>query len=389
MKTRIAQCDLYAPLTPIWGLEGYDDAFILVRCAQQPIGVLYQGLRRWQATLSPAELKQSIATQLGILPAQQEAYQQAAISKSCQYPPISVVVGTRERPGDLRRCLEALQKLDYPDYEVVVVDNASRNDATAQVVAETSFRYVREERVGTSWARNRGVAEAKHDIVACIDDDVQVDAGWLRGIAEAFGDTQVGIMTGLVLPAQLETPSQHMFEAYSSMSKGVVAREFQRDSMRPQELIAVHLMGVGANMAFRRSVFDRIGGFDTKFGPGTSTLAGEDLDFFHRGLVAGFTLRYEPTAFVWHRHRRHPDELYRQVYTYGCGFGAYLLKLWHQQTVDRQQVARFLIRSWGKQWLAQRFIKSLLGRDRSPASLIFQEIRGALRAPRAYLATLK
>lgn len=302
------------------------------------------------------------------------------------HPPISVVVCTRDRAEPLQRCLASLQRLDYPEYEVIIVDNASRDDATARVVAATPFRYVREERPGLDWARNRGAAEAQHDIIAYIDDDAQADPGWLRGITAAFADPSVSAVTGLVRPAELDTPAQRLFEQYGGMGKGLTPRTFQRDALQPYELIASHACGVGANMAFRRSVFETLGGFDTALDVGTPACGGGDLDMFHRVLAAGLTLRYEPTALVWHQHRRDMEGLRRQIYNNGRSYGVYLIKVWRSGSIARPAVATYALR-WVGGWLLARLVNRLRGRLRFPLALVWAEMWGALHAPWAYVAT--
>jgi glycosyltransferase involved in cell wall biosynthesis len=279
-----------------------------------------------------------------------------------------------------------LSQLDYPAYEVIVIDNASWDESTARVVKATPFRLVSEERIGLDWARNRGAAEAQYDLIAYVDDDAQVDPGWLRGLATAFANPQVAAVTGLVLPAELETPAQQLFEQYSCMSKGRQTRHLQSEMMRPQDLIAVHAVGVGANMAFRRCVFETIGGFDTALDVGTPAGGGGDLDMFHRVLVAGLTLRYEPMAIVRHVHRQDIAGLRRQLYNNGRSFGVYLIKVWATNSVSRGELIRFAIR-WVGGWLLARLFKRLLGQLHFPLPLIWAELWGALHAPWAYYAT--
>lgn len=302
--------------------------------------------------------------------------------------PISVVVCSRDRAQWLECCLESLRKLDYENYEVVVVDNASRDDATARVVAATPFRYVREERPGLDWARNRGAAEAQHDIIAYIDDDAQADPGWLRGIAAAFADASVSAVTGLVRPAELDTPAQRLFEQYGGMGKGLNVLSFHGAAMRPHNLIASHAVGVGANMAFRCSVFATVGGFDTALDVGTPACGGGDLDMFHRVLTAGLTLRYEPSALVWHQHRRDLDGLWRQLYNNGRSFGVYLIKLWLAGSIERREVARFAA-GWFVAWVLARFVRGLVRAEHFPLSLLWAELWGALHAPWAYVVTYR
>lgn len=310
------------------------------------------------------------------------------LTKHATPPPISVVVCTRDRAQLLQCCLNALRQLDYPNYEVIVVDNASRDDATARVVAATPFRYVREDRPGLDWARNRGIAEAGHAIIAYIDDDAQAAPGWLRGLAAAFADPLVAAVTGLVVPSELATPAQQLFEQYGGMGKGALTRQFQRARLCARDLLSAHQVGVGANMAFRRTTFAQVGHFDTALDVGTPSSGGGDLDMFHRVLVAGLTLRYEPSVVVYHQHRRELEALRRQLYANGRSFGVYLLKIWKQGDVERAAVARFAA-GWVGGWLLKRWIARLLGRLDFPAALVWAELWGACSAPWAYHATYR
>jgi glycosyltransferase involved in cell wall biosynthesis len=300
-------------------------------------------------------------------------------------PPISVVVCTRNRAALLHDCLNALREQNYPAYEVVVVDNASPDEAAAQV---TPFRCVREPRPGLNWARNRGAAEARYDLIAYIDDDARADSEWLRGIARAFADERVAVVTGWVLPAELETRAQQLFEQYSGMGKGSQARLFQRAAMSPRDLLAAHMVGVGANMAFRREALSAVGGFDTALDVGTPSGGGGDVDVFHRALMAGLTVRYEPTAVARHIHRREMNDLWRQLYNNGCSFGVYLIKVWMAGQIRRRAVARYAA-GWLGGWVIARFARGLAGRARFPLNLLWAELWGALHAPWAYRATYR
>ncbi|HKI00686.1 MAG TPA: glycosyltransferase [Thermoanaerobaculia bacterium] len=304
-------------------------------------------------------------------------------------PPISVVVCTRDRTALLEKCLRSLLALDYPAYEVVVVDNAPRDDATARLVAALPVRYVREPRPGLDHARNRGIAEARHDLIAFTDDDTRADSGWLSALARAFADPRVAAVTGLVAPAELETPAERYFElGYGGMGKGLRPRMFRRERMEPEELIAIQAVGVGANMAFRRGVLAAAGGFDPALDVGTPAHGGGDLDMFHRVVAGGWTLRYDPAALVWHQHRREMGALYRQLLDDGRSYGVYLLKRWREGEVPRKSLARFVLVQWCP-WLAGRILRGLLGRHDLPLPLLWANLRGALQAPWAYAATYR
>jgi GT2 family glycosyltransferase len=304
-------------------------------------------------------------------------------------PPISLVICTRDRAPLLERCLTHVARLEYPHFEAIVVDNAPSDESTREVAARFPVRYVREDRPGLDWGRNRGIAEARHGIVAFTDDDATPDAGWLNALAAGFENPAIMAVTGLVAPMELATQAQVLFEqVYGGMGKGMRGRLFHRDQMRPSQMIAIHALGVGANMAFRREALERLGGFDTALDVGTAACGGGDLDMFHRVIAAGMPLWYEPRALVWHQHRREIADLRRQLYNDGRSFAVYLLKLWRDRTVPRRSVARYAVWVWGR-WLAGRVVLGALGRHRLPFSVLWANFRGAVDGPRAYLATYR
>ena len=147
-------------------------------------------------------------------------------------PFVSVVVPTCGRTPLLESALDSLAALDYPDYEIVVVDNAPQVTDTARIVARRAaddprFRYTAEPRPGVAHARNRGLAEARGAIVAYADDDVILDRGWLRSLVDGFTD-DVAAVTGQVLARELDTPSQIWLEQYGGYGKGCQRRRFDR-----------------------------------------------------------------------------------------------------------------------------------------------------------------
>ncbi|MBO1756042.1 glycosyltransferase family 2 protein [Allobranchiibius sp. CTAmp26] len=250
--------------------------------------------------------------------------------------PFSVVIATRDRADHLRVALTSLQQQVYgADFEVVVVDNAPRDDATRAVVEgmhADRIRVVTEHRPGTSRARNAGVAAARHEWIAFTDDDVVVDPWWLHNLARGFarGGDDVGCVSGLVPTGELRTESQAWFDRRVGWSKVLLPRVF-RMTAPPSDIpffpFQVGRYGTGANFATARSVVADIGGFDPYLGPGTRSKGGEDLDFFYRVIARGRSLVYEPAAFVWHRHRDTPDALESQAVGYGRGLSAWGAKL--------------------------------------------------------------
>lgn len=266
--------------------------------------------------------------------------------------PVTVAVCTRDRPDDLARCLDSLDRLADEAFEVLVVDNAPSSEATRLLVERRAHRvrYVREPRPGLDWARNRAIAEAAGDVIAFTDDDVEVDPGWLRALAAAFaGDDRVAAVTGLVLPAELETEAQVLFERYRGFGRGFVPRRVAPGAgPLARRYGAAGDYGTGANMAFRRSLFRRIGDFDPALDAGTPARGGGDLEMFFRVLKAGEVLVYEPRAIVRHRHRRSVDALRSQIEDHGVSFSAYLVRGAMAYPDERLALARLACWWWAK-----------------------------------------
>jgi O-antigen biosynthesis protein len=166
--------------------------------------------------------------------------------------------------------------------------------------------------------------------VAFIDDDVIVDEAWVRVVRAAFARSpSVDCVTGLILPCELETPTQVLVERFASFGKGFTQRTYSlEDPPLDQPLFpyTVGYLGSGANMAFRTGVMRGLGGFDPALGASTRACGGEDLDIYIRLLRAGGRLAYEPGAIVWHRHPDTAARLRQQVFGYGVGLGAMLTK---------------------------------------------------------------
>jgi GT2 family glycosyltransferase len=297
-------------------------------------------------------------------------------------PLMTVVVCTRNRTEELEVCLSGLTRLDYPDLDLLVVDNAPSNSATALLVASyPAVRYIQEPRPGLNWARNRGILEAYGDIVAFTDDDVVVDPGWVRALAGVFAaHSEVMGVTGLVEPYELETEAQLFFELYGGFGKGYRSKRYRVDhehGRRETWHIAAWLGGTGANMAYRRSLFERIGSFDPALDVGTVTHGGGDLEMFFRVLQEGYTLVYEPNAVVRHRHRRTYSELRRQITTWGIGFYSYLVRSALMYPGTRLAIARFgLAHLWRRN--LRRLLVSVRYPPRFPRDLIVAELWGSL-----------
>ena len=237
-------------------------------------------------------------------------------------PTVSVVVCTRDRPEQLERCLKSLQDLSHTPQEIIVVDNAPSTEETRLVVSrQPEFRYIREPRPGLSAARNTGIKKSKGSIIAFTDDDVLVHPDWVMRLKKSFQNPLVMAVTGQVLPGELETEAQLIFETgLGNFGWGYRARTFDQRFFRATKHLGVPVwrIGAGANMAFRRQVFDLVGYFDERLGAGSSGCS-EDSEIWYRILAKGWICHYEPKAVVYHYHRRDLDGLRDQMYRYMRG----------------------------------------------------------------------
>lgn len=239
---------------------------------------------------------------------------------------LTVIICTRDRPDALACCLASLALQHSPPGEIVVVDNSE--DRTAEKVAAefAAVRYVHEPRPGLSVARNAGLRASRGTLIAFTDDDVEPYPSWTQEIVRAFASADVDAVTGLVLPARLDTAAQSFFQFdMGGFGNRFVPLVFDRRFFEETCPLGapVWRIGAGASMAFRRSVFDRVGLFDERLGAGASGCS-EDSELWYRLLAAGGTCLFEPRAVVAHDNREHWSELRRQTRAYMKGHASAL-----------------------------------------------------------------
>lgn len=329
----VGQIDVTAPALTLEpprapGGARYERARLLARRGEVPLGFIEVPLQEGVASAN------AVSAELGRqLPQASRREPAASTELSPPLPRITVVVCTRDRPDALRGALTSILAVDYEDYELLVVDNAPASTATKDLVsglADPRVRYVLEPVAGLSRARNRAVAEAAGEIIAFTDDDVVVDRGWLRAIVRGFQRSErVACVTGLVLPAELDTVAQAYFDATVKWSASFAPRLFDLDEHPGTDALFPYRagnFGAGANFAAQTAAAARLGAFDEALGAGSRTGGGEDLDFFARVILAGHTIAYEPSSLVWHSHRSELEALRKQTFTYRCGLSAYAFK---------------------------------------------------------------
>lgn len=388
MAFKLLELDLAEKLLPIPKDKNYQYYRILVRHHTKPVGWIqinctseddisieqqHEAIKKFLNWEVP---QAAIANYLGI-------HQQNSIINN---EGITVVVCTRNRTQNLASCLQALLALQYSLYEIIIVDNAPDNDDTYNLVKNFPVRYVRENRPGLDWARNRGIQEATYDIVAFTDDDALADRWWLQNIAKNFWDKEVMAVTGYVAPAEIKTPAQRIFEfGFGGMGHGFRRRTVRRAHLTDRALVWASGFGVGANMAFRRSVFNSIGLFDTALDVGTPSCGGGDIEMFHRVVAKGHMLVYDPDAIVWHNHRQHMPGLRKQIGDNGKSFGCYLISCYQNKTVKRTAVIQFFLVDWLLKWN----LKNLFTSKKINKHLSLIELYGMMQSPLAYRRSKK
>ncbi|HEY2015124.1 MAG TPA: glycosyltransferase, partial [Bryobacteraceae bacterium] len=227
------------------------------------------------------------------------AFAQIPFQSETRWPRISVVVCTYNGSRTIRDTLAGLGRLDYADFEVIVVDDGSTDD-TAEIVAKYPVLLIRTPNRGLSSARNTGMETATGSIVAYIDDDAYPDEHWLQYLAWTFLTTPYAGVGGPNIPPPGDGP---IAECVAHAPGGPVhvlisARE------------AEHIPG--CNCAFRKECLEAVGGFDATF-----RTAGDDVDLCWRLMERGWKLGFQPAAVVWHHRRNSLRAYWKQQKGYG------------------------------------------------------------------------
>lgn len=388
MEIKILELELSEKITEIPVGQNYSGYRILLRYRRIPAGWLFLS-HAYNHCIAPAQIHQAIKEQLSHEVVKLALADELGMLQPPEPPMhgISVVVCTRNRSNQLEHCLKGLFALQYPLFEIVVVDNAPDNNDTYTLVSSLPVRYIREDRPGLDWARNCGIAESRYDLIAFTDDDATPDPHWLEAIAKTFDDPEVMAATGYIAPARLETRAQQIFELnYGGMGHGFTRVAYRKKDLSDRRMLWASHFGVGANMAFRRNVFSRVGLFDVALDTGTPSAGGGDIDMFLRIVAQGHLLVYNPEILVWHLHRLNMDALQKQIIGNGRGFGCYLITCFIKRRVKRKAIIQFLVFDWLLKWNLKNLVKVPTG---IPRSLSLAELMAMLTSPVFYLFSRK
>jgi GT2 family glycosyltransferase len=242
------------------------------------------------------------------LQAVRDAFVEVPFPPDLPWPRISVVVCTYNGSRTMPDCCEGLLDLEYPNFEVIIVDDGSV-DAVASVAREYGFHVISTPNRGLSSARNTGLEAATGEIVAYIDDDARPDPQWLTYLAATFMSTKHAGVGG----PNITPPGDGPIAGCVANSPGNPTHILLSD----QE--AEHIPG--CNMAFRKAALQAIGGFDPRF-----RIAGDDVDVCWRLQQAGLSLGFSPSAMVWHHRRNSVKAYWKQQLNYGRAEGLLEMK---------------------------------------------------------------
>jgi GT2 family glycosyltransferase len=231
------------------------------------------------------------------------AFADVPFPPAMRLPRMSVVVCVFNEETTIAQCLENLANLEYPQFEVIVVDDGS-TDATWEIAAvfarRHGFRLIRTENRGLSNARNTALAAARGEIVAFLDGDAWPDRHWLTYLAVSFlGGEYVGVGG-----PNITSPGDGLIADAVAPAPGGPIHVLLSDSE------AEHIPG--CNMAFRKAALEAVGGFDPQF-----QIAGDDVDICWRLQRRGWKIGFSPAAVVWHHERSSISEYWNQQRGYG------------------------------------------------------------------------
>ena len=217
----------------------------------------------------------------------------------------TLIICTYNRCQNLKVTFESLikQECDWDSVaEIIVVDNNSK-DGTAKLIDsyassfKTKLIHLKELQQGKSYALNLAIKESQGDVLAFTDDDVILDAHWLDEIIRFFNTNEVDVLGGRVLPEYPSQTPQWVKDNQYNLRGPIVSYDLGED------IIAYHSGKItdfiGANVIYRKNVFDKVGLYNTDLGVGRGTLS-EDTEMFARAVKAGERIFYNGKALVWH-----------------------------------------------------------------------------------------
>lgn len=224
-------------------------------------------------------------------------------------PLVSVVIAAKNAEATLAKCLDSVFKQRYPYYEVVVVNDGSKDNTAAIAAQYPRLMLVNTENAGCSGARNLGVGLSHGEYIAFLDSDAFVDSDWLEELLTGFTDERVAGVGGI----QKSPADEHPFG--KKVQKFFLIFGFISNYMQTSDRIKEVDHNANCNVIYRKSAFDEVGGL------WAIPLAGEDIDLDHRLREKGYRLMMNPRAVIFHYRTRTFKGFAGMMFRYGMGQG--------------------------------------------------------------------
>jgi glycosyltransferase involved in cell wall biosynthesis len=283
-------------------------------------------------------------------------------------PHASIVICTRNRADKIATAVGSVLALDYPSFDLTVVDQSTSDDTSAALAPfrdDDRLKYLHFDEAGLSRAYNNGIRNTTSEILAFTDDDCIVPKDWLRNIVDAFAAEPDGeLLYGQVDPFESGegyalTP---LLEIPEAQRLGKTAGRFK-------------VFGMGANFAARRRLFERVGYFDQVLGGGAPLRSSQDYDLAYRTYRGGGVILLRPEVRLRHDGRREAEDWPTLLFNYGHGDGAFYTK--HVRCLD-PLVTWLMLRTFGTA-LAKWTVKKVIGSNPQD----FGYLRGFVAGSRA------
>jgi GT2 family glycosyltransferase len=233
-------------------------------------------------------------------------------------PPSSLVICSRNRPRLLLETVESVLGGDVLPTEIIIIDQSSEPHlklSGMKTGRDCEIRYIHSRTVGVGTARNLGITTSRHPVLVFIDDDMFVEPDWFGNLVQAVVKSGAhSVVTGQVRAGESEVQGGSAPSIKREDEPAVYQGRIDKDVLYT------------GNMGTYRVVFDHVGVFDERLGPGTAFPAAEDNDLCFRLLEHGHRIYYVPDAIVYHRAWRSKRESLSLEWRYGLGRGAYYAK---------------------------------------------------------------
>ena len=232
---------------------------------------------------------------------------------------VSIVIGSHNRSEYLVEVIKSCKELDYPDFEVIVIDSAPE-PIPVKIQKMCDQYYHRVDMGPLSPKRNFGVEVATGEVVVFTDDDCVVHKEWIKELVKGLEKEGVMCCTGRTVCHEdfVNTEYERWFAFKSSLKEEMFKKKFGLQN--------VFRFGHGNNMAYRKDVFDKVGLFDNNLGVGTKGMASEDTDMFYRIYKKGYSIFYNPLAVVYHKHLVSDSDVPKTARRNGLGILSLLKK---------------------------------------------------------------